>query len=155
MPVYEIVPATEQHIESMLPNVRQADIEEVTAASSRTVEEALHMGLRRSNGYAWAGLADGEVVCIFGVAPMGLLSDTGIPWMIGTPLIEKHSKVFLKRSRRYVKGMCTLYNRLENWVDDRNDCAKDWLAWLGFKLHDPEPYGKKQLPFRRFEMGAE
>lgn len=152
---YEIVPAAPEHVVELLPNVRQADIDEIDAASNRAVEDALYDGLRRSNGYAWAGLADGEVVCIFGIAPLGLLSETGVPWMIGSTLIEQHSRAFLKRSRRYVRGMCSLYPTLVNYVDDRNAAAKEWLAWLGFKLHDPQPYGKNGMPFRKFTMGAE
>lgn len=152
MPDYRITRATEQHVDAMAPNVRQADINELAAASGNAPREALMQGLNASGGYAWAGLADDEVVCIFGVAPLNLLSDVGIPWMLGTPLIEKHSRVFLRRSKKYVEAMRERYGRLYNFVDDRNDAAKQWLAWLGFTLHEPEPYGVSGLPFRKFEM---
>ena len=149
---YRIEPATPEHVAEMSPNIRQADRDEVAASSNRTPEQALYEGLKRSDGYAWAGIADGEVVCIFGIAPMNILSDVGVPWMLGTPMIEKYATVFLKRSKKYVRGMCIMYPKLMNYVDDRNDVAKQWLQWLGFTLHEPEPYGVNGLPFRRFEM---
>ena len=44
------------------------------------------------------------------------------------------------------------YTWLVNWVDDRNTCAIRWLKWMGFTIHEPEPYGVANLPFRRFDM---
>lgn len=146
-----IEPATTEHVLSLLPNVRKADIEEFIAASGQTPAQVLTQALRAST-CAWAGIADGEVVNIFGVAPASLLGGKGIPWMVGSTLIDTHARVFLRRSRLALADMLALYPHLENYVDQRNHLAKAWLHWLGFRLEDPAPYGVQGLPFHRFHM---
>ncbi|TNV22124.1 hypothetical protein FH968_04415 [Buttiauxella sp. B2] len=143
--------ATTEHVQAILPSVRQADIDEFIAASGQTPEEVLNLALRVSTR-AWAGIADGNVVNIFGVAPASLLGGKGIPWMVGSDHIDLHKRAFLKGSRLALVGMLELYPHLENYVDQRNHLAKAWLHWLGFKLEDPAPYGVQGLPFHRFHM---
>lgn len=41
-----IIPATEEHLQMILPDVRQADIDELYAVSLMTTEDALRVGLR-------------------------------------------------------------------------------------------------------------
>ncbi|TBL60734.1 hypothetical protein [Hafnia alvei] len=146
-----IEPASVEHIQAILPNVRQADIDEFIAASGQTPEEVLNLALRVSTR-AWAGIADGHVINIFGVAPASLLGGKGIPWMVGSTHIDQHKRVFLKCSRIVLADMLDLYPHLENYVDQRNHIAKSWLHWLGFKLEEPAPYGVLGYPFHRFHM---
>lgn len=143
--------ATVEHMEAMLPNIRQADIDEFIAASGQTPEQVMAHALRVST-MAWSGIADGKVVNIFGVAPASLLGKKGIPWMVGSTLIDQHARVFLRRSRHALAEMLELYPHLENYVDQRNHVAKAWLHWLGFHLEEPAPYGVQGLPFHRFYM---
>lgn len=42
----QIIPATEEHLQMILPDVRQADIDELYAVSLMTTEDALRVGLR-------------------------------------------------------------------------------------------------------------
>ena len=151
MSSYQIVPASAVHIESMLPFVRQADIEEVKASSGKDMRTALLDALRYSD-HAWAGIIDGEVACIFGVGSLSILSDVGVPWLIGTDAINRHSRAFLRRNLWVVALMRERYPVLRNWVDARNTAAIRWLKWLGFTLGDPAPWGAAQLPFHPFEM---
>ena len=143
--------ATIEHVQALLPDVRQADIDEFIAASGQTPEEVLNLALRVSTR-AWAGIADGQVVNIFGVAPASLLGGKGIPWMVGSTHIDLHKRAFLRGSRAALADMLSLYPHLENYVDQRNHLAKAWLHWLGFRLEDPAPYGVQGLPFHRFHM---
>lgn len=147
----EVVAATVAHAEAMLPHMRQADIDECWAAARHTPEQALLDGLRYSTA-CWAGIVDGEVVCMFGVAPLSLLGAVGIPWMLGTDAIERHQFAFLRRSRAYLPTMMALYGTLANYVDERNVVAQRWLRWMGFALREPEPFGPDRMLFRRFEM---
>lgn len=149
----EVVPATLEHVADLAPRVRAADAAEIWAAARLTPEAALALGVRVSTG-AWVGLVDGEVVCMFGVSPRSLIGGTGVPWMLGSDLIERHQMTFLRRCRPVVAWMRELYPVLANHVDDRNEAAKRWLRWLGFELADPAPHGPDRLPFRRFEMRA-
>lgn len=147
----EVMPATLAHAREAAENLRQADRDELWAASRSTPWNALRNGVTASTR-AWAGLVDDEVACLFGVAPQSLASGTGMAWMLATPLIEEHQVLFLRRCRPVVAEMGRGYAYLHNHVDARNEKAIRWLRWLGFTIHDPAPYGALGLPFHHFEM---
>jgi len=147
---YRIVPATIEHIERVAAHMRKSDRDEVFAAGAVTALEALRHSFDCSDE-SWAGLADGEPICIFGVAPRSMITGTGVPWLLGTPEIEKHALPFLRRSRRVMSEWRSRFELLENHVDARNTKSIQWLRWLGFTIHDAIPYGPFNLPFHPFE----
>lgn len=146
-----IVPATAAHIAEMLPHVRQADIDEFLAINGSTPEQVLLTGLKIST-FACAGLINGRVVTIFGVAPGSMIGGTGTPWLVGTDDLERYQRTFLRRCRNVVNAMLSVYPYLENYVDERNHVAKAWLHWLGFRLEESAPFGVKGLNFHRFHL---
>ncbi|EET2418791.1 hypothetical protein DIV81_005107, partial [Escherichia coli] len=91
----QIIPATEEHLQMILPDVRQADIDELYAVSLMTTEDALRVGLRTAT-MAWSGFANGELVTMFGVSPASMIGGNGTPWLVGTSRIEKYQKTFLR-----------------------------------------------------------
>ncbi|POP42154.1 hypothetical protein CHU32_21130 [Superficieibacter electus] len=147
----QIVPATASHIEEILPRVRAADAEEFAATNGWSVRRVLETGLRTST-FCCAGLVNGRVVTVFGVAPGSMIGGYGIPWLVGTDELEKYQRTFLRRCGKVVNAMLTVYPYLENYVDARNHVAKSWLHWLGFNIEDAAPYGVNGLPFHRFHM---
>lgn len=149
----EIVPATPEHAAELAPRVRQADREEFMAASGQSPEEVLADGLTLSSS-AWAGLLDGRVVCMFGVAPMPGADGVGVPWMVGSDRLDSCAAVFLRQCRRsgMIRRMLDAYPVLMNAVDCRNSKAIAWLKWLGFRFGGAIPYGVAGLPFHVFEM---
>lgn len=147
----QIVPATAEHIESMLPHVRQADVDEFLATNGWSPRRVLETGLKTST-FCCAGIINGKVVTIFGVAPASMIGGSGIPWLVGTDALEKYQRTFLRRCGKVVNAMLTVYPYLENYVDARNNAARVWLHWLGFTLEEPKPYGIHSLPFHRFHM---
>ncbi|MEB7922396.1 hypothetical protein NGJ69_01485 [Atlantibacter hermannii] len=147
----QLLPATDEHIQLILPNVRQADIDELYAVSLMSTEEAIRVGIRTAT-MSWSGFANGELVTMFGVSPASMIGGNGIPWLVSTRLVEKYQKTFLRRSRYALQAMLEVYPRLENYVDERNHVAKAWLHWLGFHLEEPAPYGALGLNFHRFHM---
>lgn len=147
----QIVPATAEHIESMLPHVRQADVDEFLATNGWSPRRVLETGLKTST-FCCAGLINGEVVTIFGVAPASMIGGSGIPWLVGTDALEKYQRTFLRRCGKVVNAMLEVYPYLENYVDARNNAARVWLHWLGFTIEEPKPYGIHSLPFHRFHM---
>ncbi len=151
--MYAIVPATQAHVDKMLPHVRIADRHEVMASAGQPVEDILGKCVAKSE-MVWAGMVDDEVACIFGVVGASLISETGYPWMLGTDLIEVHAKAFLRRNKKMVGLMLARYPYLVNYVDTRNVKAIEWLKWLGFLLQAPEPYGAYRMKFHKFEMGG-
>lgn len=117
------------------------------------VRDALAESVLRSTK-AWTWTADGEPIAIFGVAPVALLGGIGAPWLLGTDRVPRFPRVLVREGRRYVAEMLGLFPHLVNYVDARNVVSVRWLARLGFKVHEPQPYGAAGLPFHRFEMRA-
>ncbi|WGL97355.1 hypothetical protein QE177_08980 [Arsenophonus sp. aPb] len=150
----QIISATKQHIAPLLPHVRQADIDEFYAMSMLSPREVLETGITQAT-QAWAGIIDHQVVTIFGVSPGSILNGIGVPWLVGSDLLEKYQKIFLRRCRPVLNAMLALYPELINYVDARNHVAKGWLHWLGFKLEEAKPTGVLNYPFHRFSMRAE
>ncbi len=74
----QIIPATEEHLQMILPDVRQADIDELYAVSLMTTEDALRVGLRTAT-MARSGFANGELVTMFGVSPASMIGGNGTP----------------------------------------------------------------------------
>lgn len=139
------------HVEHIAANMREADRVEIWSSSGVKPLEALKDSLEVSS-HAWCGTADGVPVCIFGVGVVSILEGRGSPWLLGTDDIERHGFAFARRNRKYIADMLKTYERLENWVDDRNTLSKRWLRWMGFTLHAPVPYGMMGELFCRFEM---
>lgn len=151
MPEYEIVPARQEHIRTLAPVMRQADVEEVWAITRDTPYTALRRSVLGSRDPK-TGLADGRVVCMFGVANCSLLGDVGHPWLLASDELPQHFRAFLRRNREYVKRIRQVYPVMRNYVDARNLLAVRWLRWLGFSIYDAQPMGPDQLPFHPFEM---
>lgn len=146
-----VIPATLEHAEAMAPNLRECDRQEIWAASRQLPRDSLRHAVMASS-CAWTGMVDDDIACMFGVVPQSLMSGSGFVWMLGTPLVEKHAVMFLRRNRAKVAEMASQFPYLHNYVDARNETAIRWLRWLGFTIHDAEPYGALGLPFHHFEM---
>ena len=150
-PLVEIRPATVEDALALV--LRQADREEVEALTGRDAREALVESVVRSAA-AWAGLANGELVCLFGVVPVSLVGVTGIPWLLGSDAVTRYGRPFLRRNRAYLREMLREFPVLRKVVDARNTVSIRWLEWLGFTLGTPQPMGVCGLPFIPFAMSA-
>lgn len=148
---YEIREATWRDAVELAPKLRQADLDEIKAASGRDALGALSYSLKNSRS-PQAGLIDGEVVCMFGVAQQSFFSIAGAPWLLASDQLVKHAKPFLRRSREYIKSLKKDYLYLCNYVDARNTQAIKWLRWLGFDILPTQTYGVEDLMFHPFEM---
>jgi hypothetical protein len=137
------------HAAHIAEHARQADIDELWAASHSTPLQVLEFGMAYGSPVV-TGLWDGVPVCMFGVMPLSVLGAIGAPWMVGTSDIDRLQVPFLRRSRPYLAAMRERYDVLVNNVDDRNEAAKRWLRWIGFTLGDPVPHGPDGVPFRPF-----
>lgn len=140
---------TPEDIKYLADNLREADLQEIQAASGLPPYEAL-MKSHETSPYCKVGVADDEPVLIFGVAPTGVPLLGGV-WMLGTPAIEKHTTTFLRRSKRYVLDMHDQgYPVMFNYTDCRNQVHHTWLKWLGFKFIRKVNYGVEDRPFYEF-----
>ena len=90
---YSIVPAKLRHVFELAPKMSEADRDEIWAAGHLSPKQALLESIRSSNN-AQAGLINGRVVCMFGVGEVSLLSTVGVPWLLTSDELPKHSRVF-------------------------------------------------------------
>lgn len=135
-------------------NMRPADVLEVEAVHgpgdlTAAIEEAL-----ASSTLSWTAEADGELMCIFGVAPVSLMSDVGVPWLLGTPVVQRNGRALTRLAPTYIARMLTAFPCLANGVDTRNTAAVRWIARMGFELLPPTPVGAARVPFHPFRMAA-
>jgi hypothetical protein len=148
----EIRLPTQSDVDLLIANIRHDDKQELEA-SHGNYKQAIQLSFDKSK-YKWAVYADGEFVCLFGMHPLGLLSDTALIWMLGTDLIERHKGAFIRHSREYIQTMLRVSPVLTNWCDVRNNKTIRWLKLMGFTFFKSEPYGVKGYPFYRFELRA-
>lgn len=129
--------------------MRQADRDEVLAASGRSPADALIFSLRKSS-HAWTAMIDGVPEVMFGVGDLNVLAGVGAPWLLGTDAVERHYVAFLRCSVGFRDQLLRRYSTLRNFVDARNRASIRWLRWLGFTLSDPVTLRGHE--FRLFEL---
>lgn len=122
--------------------MRPADADEVFAAVGLSPLAGAMTSLSASQE-AYAGLVDGNIAVLFGVAEQA-------PWLLGSDLVASVPISFLRRNRAVVEHWNQTYGRLENHVDARNVTSIKWLEWLGFTLEPAEPWGFERRAFHRF-----
>jgi len=151
---YLIVEAQPEHVAELIDNLRPVDHDEILAMGipADQAEKTVWHTYRMST-VAWAGLADGRVVAVFGVTPLSYLLGHGSPWMLGTTLLDAHTVRFARESRPVVERMQRAYPRLTNYIDYRNKKTIRWLKWLGFDIKPAKPFGLKGHPFHKFTYG--
>lgn len=145
----KVIPARAAHIRTIARRMRQADRDEVAAASGRSPAEALALSLRKSTA-AWTVLFDGRPEAMFGVGDLNILAGIGAPWMLGTDAVERNYVPFLRASVDWRDQLLRRYSTLRNFVDERNAVSVRWLGWLGFKFSDPVSF--RGHNFRMFEL---
>ena len=147
----ELRKATQEDIDAVLRTVRQENIAELEVLGVG-VDYSLVWSLENSSE-ACVAVIDGEVVCAFGVVPTPK-KGVGVPWMMGTSTIDRHSIAFLRASKMVLTDMFKRWDLLVNDADTRNLRGLRWLKFMGFTIHEAEPLGERQLMFHRFEKEA-
>jgi hypothetical protein len=137
----------------LFSNLRPSDLTECQAYGQPDIAAGIEASVRRSV-LCWTGLVDGELAAILGVAPVNLLTGMGSPWMLGTPLLDQHSRVLVRSTPEYIGRMLKAFPHLVNFVHAHNTTSVRWLRRLGFTLHEAVPYGPLGEPFHPFEMRA-
>lgn len=134
-------------------NLRASDLAEIRAYGHT---DPLHQ-LTRSAAHSmlcWTAFIDGEVAAILGVAPLSVIGGIGSPWMMGTPVLDAHSRILVRQTPHYIAQMLRAFPYLVNHVHAQNTTSVRWLRRLGFTVHPAEPFGALGEPFHKFEMKA-
>jgi hypothetical protein len=134
-------------------NLRLADFAECLAYGHPDMAASLESCVRRSL-LCWSGFVDGELAAILGVAPINMVCGIGSPWMLGTDVLDAHSRVLVRRTPEYIAKMLNAFPHLVNFVHAENHTSVRWLRRLGFTLYPAQPYGARGEPFHPFEMKA-
>lgn len=143
------VATTREHEDELLRNMRPLDWQEVQA-SSGSPERALRQSVALSEA-AVTALLDGHVACVFGLVPRAVMSDEAIPWLLGTPRLNKVARLLTREAKSFLEG--SGYPKLYNYVDARNTPSIRWLKLLGFAFDAPAPHGVEGRLFHRFHSG--
>lgn len=141
------------HAEMVAKTMRAADVREVYATAMVDPLTACRLSLAATPD-AKVVFLGGELAGLFGITPLSLFIPMGTPWYLGTDVCDRRRKLFLKHSSPIFRREAARFRYLENRVDVRNRASIRWLRWLGFTIHDPEPWGPMGLPFHKFTMGA-
>jgi len=150
--VVEYRPAVPDDAVRLIADIRPADRLELEATAARPLVDTVLESLALSDE-PLAAESDGRLLCLLGIAPFQLLSDIGVPWLIGTNALRAKRKTLLAEGRRFVSFVSPQYPRLANMVDARNTESVGWLRRLGFAIDPPVPFGPYGLPFHRFHRG--
>lgn len=127
--------------------VSPADGVEIEAASGFSPKEALRLCYLRSFR-CWQVLCLGEPVFVFGLSREDWRWVT--PWAFSTPGVSQMGIAFARGSKQVARRLFREYPYMRNWVDARHVKSIAWLAFMGFTLGGPEPYGAHGLPFLPF-----
>lgn len=117
----EIVPATLAHARELSAKLRPF---EATLGAEDAVARSF---------FSLTWLVDGEVGCIVGLGKVG---DKIIPWLLGTDLMEKHSRHFLRGAKACFQEMLSQHPRFDGVLDTSNPKALRWLKYLGCTISD-------------------
>lgn len=150
----EAVKATMDHVEELAVTMREEDVAEIWASGHLTPIESLTKSLEMST-LAKAIVADGKVLAVFGVVPMGIMTGVCVVWFLSSKHVNSYKKSFIKFCKDNRKNLCGVkayHDILFNYVDARYKASVKWLGWLGFSVSEPEPFGVEGLPFHKIVM---
>lgn len=136
---WQVAPSIPDHIPYLAEYMREADRREVWASHRHNPVEALETSLKNSE-LAWTFIGNDKPLFMWGVGRQGsILSDKGMPWLLGTDGIRKFQRVFLQHCPYYVGLMQESFALLENYVHADNRISIRWLEWCGFTVEREIP----------------
>ena len=134
--------------------LRKADANELKAATGlNNPLAALKSCVLHSTEWTEIGYDDetGVVHCLFGLSSAGGI---GIPWMVASPLLRQHKKLFIRYSKKVITEMFSQFDILCNYVDSRNTLHIHWLKHMGF-VFEGEDIKLSGVPFKYFYLRKE
>ena len=142
----KIVPLEPKHA-AIAPYLRLADIREHKAMSDLPIDAVLAFSIAHSERGFAVELHD-RIAAIFGV-------NDGVVWLVGTDEIAKHPVMFYRLSKKIFQRLSDGYDKLFNFVDNRNTLSLRWLKWLGFKIEPAQKINNGFFHFAHWEREKE
>jgi hypothetical protein len=100
---------------ALAANLRPADLAECQAYGRGDIAAGVISSANRSM-LCWTAFIDGELAAILGCAPISVVSGIGSPWMLGTPVLDRHSRVLVRETPEYIGKMLNAFPLLVNFV---------------------------------------
>lgn len=144
-----IRPGTVEDAVSLGPRLREEDAMELTLTSAGTPTDILKESLEFSDE-CFSAVVDGVVIAMGGFA-LEPKTSMGIPWLVGSPEIERHPVTLVAAGRSAVdrwEKQCTV---MANVTHQDNVVHHRWLKAIGFTFLDAVvPLGPSKAPFLQF-----
>lgn len=148
--ILDIVPATLEHVEFMIHNLPDYEIEEIEGHGI-SVEDGIRMSFKLSD-QIWVALAPEGPVCMWGIKKARTLLGSASAWMLTSNLIVKYARPFLKQAKPYVKNLVEQEGLIETYMDSRHADAVRFYEWLGFTIEGGILVGPTKIPFFKIFM---
>lgn len=144
----EYIPAEPAHASSIAPRLREADLNEIQAATGKPPEAALLSSIAASS-VATAIIIDGVPEGLFGVVEINPL--VGVVWAVGTDGMVRLHRRFYTEGKSWLAELHVRWPVLINYIDTRNTVHLRWLKRMGAEFLSIEPqYGYERRPFVLF-----
>lgn len=148
----EYVKPTDELLQHVADNMREADAIECMASSGRSPLDALTSGVVISN-HCSVVMVGGVPCAVVGLVITSLVSGHGVPWMLATDDAVKHRRVFIDNCKQGLCDMLKVCPNLVNYVHAENKLSVKWLRWMGFTILPSEPTGVNGAHFHKFYIG--
>lgn len=138
----------------LAPNLKDIDCVEIEAVTGDAPLKGLLSAFDVPNSKVYSIVEnDGDILGMFGVGDCIHGTGYGVPFLLASHGLEKHSKEFLRHCRYWVKELEEDYSVLYNFIHTKNFVAMRWLQWCGFDVKREVEYGIGKEPFYLFMKG--
>jgi hypothetical protein len=142
--------ARAEDIPVLAPRLREADKNELKAASGLDPEPALQQSYDLSFE-CHSVTHDNEVIGMFGVAQHPHDPACGLCWGVSAPeLMTTHKVWFIRNTGLILDLQHRHHPRLWGLIDTRNQLHMRWLKWSGFQFGRVFRAGPENRPFQEF-----
>lgn len=143
------VQSTREHCEYLAEHLRSGEALELSRSHECSALDVLLSGFLGSELCLTVLTPSGRPMAMWGLARTDPLWCQ--VWLLGTPDVETYRFAFLRGARRVLPRVLTVYPWLYQYVDAEYKASLKWLAWLGFRIAPPEPWGPRGAMFCRVE----
>ena len=137
---------------ALAPNLRQADQDEMLAATGEVGPRSLEKGIRDCDE-CWCLEVEGEPIGLYGYRDSG--DGSAFIWLMGSDIINDVSWQFLRASKHTINRLSSSYESLWSLSDERNTKHQEWYEWLGFKVLNQVKAGPEGRTFNLIEWRKE
>lgn len=124
-------PTVAEDVLLLAERMRACDRAELVASGAGDVLRVLRESVATSAECHSFFVGD-ELAAIVGVAHKNMLARVGVPWALGTDVMDDHPRLVLACTRLMLLRWRNDYDCLNNWVHAENTRSIRWLRWAGF-----------------------